>query len=601
MTATAISNVAVVAVLLLGLGSMACAGQAKVDPTAAYARISVADFGAVVNDKKDDTAAVSKAIAAGVAKGNARIVFPKGRYDFRSGKRIKSPWPWSQLQVVGARGMVVDGQGSKFVFHGRTGCFMTSKSHDVIYQNFTIDWDEPLFSAGIITRADKRSFDVELSREYTGEGSKKIESVIEWDAKTLLPLKGGQDIYDLSKYEKKWIKRWEKLGPGKLRCHLYRDRLMHKGAHVVLRHQTYVFNAFSTEDSKRVTFRDLTIHYAPGMGITAKRTEDVTLKRVTMAPPKGSGRALSIASDGTHFWDCTGTIRIEDSYFKATGDDVANVHGHYFEVTKLVDAKTVAVKVQHNWLWPPYVGDTIEFTDPRSLIEYAAGKVAAVETIARGKWRITFAKPLPEQLKVAHYLANATLVPKVRFSGNHIVGNRSKGFLIKSRDAIVENNVFEDISGVGLAATVEGNHWRESIGTRKLIFRNNKFINCNGGPNRLWGVIAVFAVTDFADHRWGDAGVHRDIIIENNVIEGTDNCGIFVSSSDGVVIRGNKITACSREPSRMGGRSAIYLNRCRNVVVSGNTLTKPGARMKEALGMRQVEKDTITVKDNKGF
>ncbi len=338
------------------------------------------------------------------------------------------------------------------------------------------------------------------------------------------------------------------------------------------------------------------------MGVLARRTEDITLKRVTMAPPEGSGRALSIASDGTHFWDCTGTMRIEDCYFKAAGDDITNVHGHYYEVTERVDAKTVAVKVQYDWLWPPEIGNVVEFTEPRGLVEYATDKVAAVEETAQAKWRITFAKPLSERLKVGDYIANASLIPKVRFSGNRVVGNRSKGFLVKSRDAIIENNVLEDISGVGLAASVEGNHWRESIGTRNVIFRNNKIINCNGGPNRLWGAIAVFAVTDFKDNYLGDPGVHRNIVIENNVIDGTDNGGIFVSAVDGLTVAGNKISDCSRSPSRPGGNHGIHLEKCSNVTISGNTLSDPGAGMAKALYVgKGVARDTLTIKGNTGL
>ena len=590
------------ALAVVALCAAACGQNAgPASPPASYHRVSVTDFGAVAGDGKDDTAAVARAIQACVKRPKSALIFPKGRYDFFS--RSRPPKEWCQLQVDGARGLFVDGQGSKLIFHGKTGCFMVRDSEDVTFSNFTIDWDEPLFSAGITTRADPRSFDVELSREYTGEGSEKIESIIEWDPKTLLPLVGGRDIYDLSKYEKKWITRTEKIGPKTLRFHLARDRLMTQGAHVVIRHQSYVYNAWMIWDSKRATIQDVTIHYAPGMGITAQRTEDVTLRRVRMAPPEGSGRALSIASDGTNFWDCRGTVRIEDCYFKATGDDVSNIHGFYLEVLKRVDERTVEVKGQHSWLWPPAVGHEVEFSHPRTLLTYATRKVSATERIKpRGHFRITFAKPLPDDMGVGHYLANATAVPKVRISGNHVVGNRSKGFLIRARDVIVENNVFEHVSGVGLAASVECNHWREGIGTRNVIFRNNKFYECNNGPNRAWGVIAVFSLTGGKGWRHGSAGVHQDLRIEGNLIKGTDNCGIYVASADGVVLRGNTIIDCSRKPSRMGGRNAIHLAQCRNVSIEDCKVIDPGPGLREALGFGTgVDKSSLRTKGNEGL
>ncbi len=589
----------VAAMTALSWSSLACAEAVKMaSAPPAYKRVSVANFGAVANDGKDDTAAVARAIAACVRRPGSALVFPKGRYDFFSAARL-NPKVRYQMTIEGARKLVIDGRGSRFVFHGKTAPFQVADCHDITFMNFTIDWEDPVYSTGIITRASDRSFDIALLREYKGEGAEKIESIIEFDADTHLPKRGGRDVHDLPHSSNPTIGSYEKIDPKTLRVVLRKKRNMSVGARVVIRHQVYVYNGFSVRDCRRLTLQDVTIHHVPGMGISARRVEDVLLKRVRMVP--APGRMFSISSDATHFSECSGTIRIEDSHFQGMGDDATNIHGFFLDIVGLADERTVLAKCKDTWIMPPGVGNVLEFTDPDTLLPFGTGRVEAVTVNRRKKiHRIRFASALPKAVGVGTFLANATRAPRVRLSGNTVRGNRARGFVIKTRDAIVENNTFDSVSGAGVFVAVEGDHWRESIGTRDVIIRNNVFTNCNGGPSRRWAVISVFAYTKGV--KQGKAGVHQNVRIENNRIDGTDNAGIFVSSADGVILRNNKITACSRKPTRREGVYAVFLMNCRNVTVTGNSLTEPGEGFDRSVGMGSgVEKDSVKIEGNKGF
>ncbi|HET6429619.1 MAG TPA: glycosyl hydrolase family 28-related protein, partial [Phycisphaerae bacterium] len=238
-----------------------------------YRRVSVADFGAIPDDGKDDSAAVSKALAAAAERPGSVLVLPKGRYDFahdrRPGRNIY------HFPVHGARGLVIDGQGSKLIFRGKTAPFSFTDCQDVAVMNLTIDWEEPIYSAGIITKSAPRSFEVALDAEYTGEGKERIENVIEWDPRTHLPLAGGAAIGDLPEAPHKNIQPPRKIGPKTLRVDLNVDRKMSEGAYVVLVHQNYVYNAFSVNESQGVRFQDVTIHYTPGMACFCRRATDL--------------------------------------------------------------------------------------------------------------------------------------------------------------------------------------------------------------------------------------------------------------------------------------------------------------------------------------
>jgi len=589
-----------IAELLAMLLAAGCATVAEDAPLPATTHtLSVAEFGATPDDAKDDTAAVREALAAAAKRPGTRLVFPEGRYDFAAAHRpAKTRY---QLELAGARNVVIDGQGSKLMFEGRTAALYTRDCEDVAVVNLTIDWPDPLFSAGLITRADGKSFDIALTREYTGEGSERVESIIEFDPKTHAPMRGGRDIHDLPRNPNPLIGKIERTGEKMLRVHVRRSRFMTEGALAILRHQVYVYNAFTVHDCKRFTLRDVTVHYAPGMGVSGKRIEDVTLKRVRMVPPPKSDRVLSISSDGTHFSACSGTVTIEDCEFQGMGDDATNVHGFYLDVTRKIDDRTLEAKCKETWSWPPGVGNVMELTDPLSLKPYATARVKSVVVEGRPRiHRIAFDQPLPKTLKLGHYLANATRVPKVRIRNNTVTRNRARGFVVKTRDAIVENNVFDGVSGAAVFVAVEGDHWRESIATRDVVVRNNVIRDCNSGPSRRWAAVCVFALTEGG--RQGDVGVHRNVTIANNVIERSDNAAMFVSSADGVRITGNVITACSRKPSRKGGDSAVYLMKCRNVTLRGNVLKRPGERFGQAVGFGpEVDKDTLIVDSNRGF
>ena len=587
-----------VAMAALAFGAGACSAAVQpVELPEGCKQFHVADFGAVPDDGADDTDAVTRAASAAAAQANSALIFAPGRYDFDSTKR---PGKGShQIAVTGARGLIIDGRGALLAFAGRTGSFLLEDCHDLSVANLTIDWDEPLYSQGLIVRADDDSFDVKLDRLYTGEGCEQFESIIEFDPRTRWPMPGGRDVHDLPGAPDPSIGRREKIAPDTLRIHMTRKRRMTAVALAVIRHQVYVYNAFRVSECDRLELRDVTIHYAPGMGVSARLCQDVLLKRLRIVPRPG--RILSTSSDGTHFSECSGTIRIEDCTFQGMGDDATNIHGYYLNVVALPGGRVVEAKCKNTWIMPPDVGDTMEFTDPQTLLPYAAGRVEKVEVDRPSKvHRITFEAPLPEGLEVGHFLADSTRVPKVRIRGNRVTGNRARGFVIKTRDAVIEDNVLRGVSSAGIFVAAEGNHWRESIATRNVVVRNNRMIECNGGPSRRWAAISVFALVEGGKE--GGTGVHRDVRIENNRIEGTDNGGIYVSAADGVQVAGNTIVACCRQPTRPAGDAAITLAGCRHVTIRGNTLRRPGEGLRAAIAYgRNAERDTVAVAGNTGF
>jgi len=91
-------------------------------------------------------------------------------------------------------------------------------------------------------------------------------------------------------------------------------------------------------------------------------------------------------------------------------------------------------------------------------------------------------------------------------------------------------------SAVGLEADV--NAWWESIGSRNIIIRNNRFIRCKFEPEYLNGVIESHTMSQTTP-----AGVHQKITIENNIFLGSDGNIIKLGSADDVKIIDNIMDA----------------------------------------------------------
>ena len=553
--------------------------------------VSVADFGAKGDDGKDDTSAVRKAIKRCKDNPGSTLLFPKGTYHFFATERKRG---YSMaMSFSGCRDLTVDGGGSTWMFRGVIGVANFKDCHNVTVKDVTIDWDRPPFSIGETVANGKMSFDVKIRPEYPVVGGEPVEAYMEYDPKTKFPLVGGLDIYS-------GVKSTELIKPQLLRVHLTRGAKAHIGAIMILRHKVYGPGGLGFNECSNVRVQDVTFYASAGMGVRGSRTRDMALKNVRIMNKPGSGRIMSITADATHFNSCTGTVTIDDCLFEGMGDDAVNVHGMFHRVTKLAGPAAVLSVVRNKWIVQPDPGHRLEFTDPATLLPYATGIVKSVTIDAKARThRITFAQPLPKKLAVGHYLGNVDWAPKLRIRNCRVNANRARGFLIQTRDAIIEGNTITNNQSAAINITTDLHPWLESIGTRKIIVRNNIFRNCNNAARWHPGVISIFADLERGKGR-GAAGVHRDILIEGNTIADTRGAAVYVGSADGVVVRNNRFERCGTRPRRPEGRSAVFIHNSRNVEVTGNTLIR-GAGLKLPVGIRNSDEKTIRVHDNKGF
>lgn len=536
-------------------------------PTRPAAGLDVTRFGAVPNDGKDDTAAFLAAVRSLKTSADKRLVIPKGRYNLRADGNPAHPDTLFALSEMD--GLVIDGQGAELMMTGTAGIFSFTNCKNVTVRGLTVDWERPPFSEGTVIAATPKSFDVKVLDAYPVKGGEPVGAFMTYHRDTRLPDGGDLDVYNS-------VESTELVAPQVLRVHLTRDIQVPVGKLLVLRHEVYGHNAFSFYRCANVKASDITVYTCPGMALIGIVCTDVSLQRVNVLNRPGSGRLMSATADATHFGGCKGTVTYEDCTFEGMGDDGANVKsGLYLIVRKRLDDHTVLGQHNLKMVDLPDSGDALEMSHVDTLLAYATGKVrsARLEPGEGNVHRIEFEEPLPPDLREGDVLGNASRVPKLRMRRCEVRGNRARGVLCQTRDAVIEDCTFRNCSGAGVLVLTEVVYFHESIGTRNVTVRSNRFLNCNFGAASAEGALCAIAyLKDMAYPK--TPGVHRDVTFESNHFANTPESAIFAVAVDGLTVRGNTVDRACIRAGRTTGKNAIRIMDCARVTVSGNNIAR---------------------------
>ena len=512
-------------------------------------------FGAKPDDGQDDTAAFLATFKEAKAKGWKRILIPKGRFELRANGNPESLDVL--FPVAGIDGLAIEGHEAELMMTGQAAVFGFSHCRNVTLSGLTLDWARPPFSEGTVVASAARHFDVKVRDEYPVKGGEPVGAFMTYHTDTHLPDGRDLDVYDS-------VERTELIAPQVLRVHLKRDIEVPVGKLLVLRHQVYGYDTFRFIRCADVTVSDVTVHTTPGMGLVSAVTTNIALRKFNVQIRPRSTRLMSATADATHFAGCKGTVSIEDCLFEGMGDDGVNIKsGLYLTVRQRIDDLTVLG--QHNLKFSdlPDTGDTMEMAHTDTLSPFASGTVrqARMEPGEGSMHRVRFEAPLPTELREGDVLGNASRVARLRMFRCTVRANRARGVLCQTRDAIIENCAFQNCTGPGVMVLAEAAYFYESIGTRDVIVRQNRFENCNRGAAAAEAALCAVAwLKHFAYP--AKPGVHRNVTIEGNRIVRTDESGVFVVGVEGLKIRNNTIEQSGMAGTRPHGKEPIWIQDC---------------------------------------
>lgn len=553
---------------------------------------------------RDMTPAANAAVErARELAGNVIITLPQGEYHFHPGHAVERFYHVSNndpglrrmaFPFIGLNGITLDGAGSTFILHGRLSPFVVDGASDICIRNLTVDVERPFNTQGLIMEATRDHIDLLIDRttfptrveggELIFEGDEwkvddeSVSCIMEYDPITRAPayragfflakFRRNRKLYgDKMLDEGCCVIHAEELPNNVLRIHGTFGQVCRPGQMLVITHEKRLNAGLFIRDSHNVTMEDVTFHQAGAMGVIAQLSENITLRRVQMVPRPGSGRLLSVNADATHFVNCTGNVMLDECVFEGMMDDGGNCHGIYTTITG-INGTTLELELMHFQqqgilLYRP--GDRIAFIHRHLLDTFEHSVVHSATLVDPKHIRLELEAAAPEGVNVGDAVENPDRMPELHVRNCRIMRNRPRGFLVSTaKRAVIEGCEFSNCA-FAIHLPGDANSWYESGAVSDVTIRNNTFRD--GGY--VWSYPAIFASPE-----WGEVSeteppcYHRNILIENNLLESYDPAFVRARSVDGLVIRGNRYRQTRSYPAPENPKPAVEVQDCRNVTVA---------------------------------
>lgn len=514
-----------------------------------------------------------------------RLVFRPGRYDFRPDfaeeryvfpsnndeglKRIAFP-------LFGRDGMEIAGEGAHFVFHGGILPVAAADCEGVRLRGFSIDWEIPFHGEAEVIAVGPAAVDLRICDGFAyrvsdgrlefGEGPFEVKNILAFDAERRETAFLAHDNYGIGR---RCLA--VETGPRRVRLETaLSEPLPSPGDILAIMGERRDYPGLFLSGCADAEIEDVTIRHAGGMGVIAQRCADLTLRRVTVAPPVDGSRMISTTADATHFVNCRGHVRLLDCVFENQMDDPANIHGIYAQVAEFSAPDTVLVRLRHPQQFGVPVavkGDRVELVRGTTLVTLHETEVADVEILNKEYARIRLRQAPPEHPAPGDVLGNLTWNPAVEIRGCRCRGNRARGFLLSSSGrTVVEDNEFHT-PGAAILVASDAHDWFESGHVRDVLIRRNRFVSCNYG---VWGLAAIQILPRIDEPDPAAPRYHRNVRIEDNEFTVFDPRLVFARGIAGLRIAGNRILSSYAYLPHHGDAPPFDTGDCTGVVIADN-------------------------------
>ncbi|MBO0590125.1 right-handed parallel beta-helix repeat-containing protein [Cellulophaga sp. E16_2] len=568
---------------------------------------------------KDATPALVSRILKANENPISEIRFEKGTYHFYPDKgfekfcyisnhgdlMINTPFP-----LFNRNNLVIDGQGSTFIFHGVMIPFLIEDSKNISVKNLSIDWYQSFHSEGLIVANDEanKTFDMQISNEYPYDirngqlffikeyyqhtigqsilfDPKRKAISFDTEAYTGITTKSKSEAtfnIDTINYKYEYDKRdvdnkdigvenrvtVKEIKPGLLRVFGHTKKMPPVGHILSMKGQqglNRVSPAFSVKHTNGFNALNVTVHHAGGMGIIAENSADIVLDNFNVTPSQG--RMVSTTADATHFVGCRGKLELKNCTFENQLDDASNIHGTYQKIVDVLDDYRIGVRMGHHQQKAFVIGrpnDHLGFVRlSESFFPYKKSTIKSIEYINNRYQIITLNDKLPKDVKPGDLVENLDGYPDLLVKNCTIRNNRARGLLISNPvHTLIENNFFST-EMEALLMPVESGHWYESGNAANVVIKGNIFQDCqHGGKNR--GVIRFDTDDDNKNIAF------KNIEIIDNTFNQFDNLILEVTNVDGLVFKGNVITNSGTFPQLYPENPAIKVANSKNLIFNKN-------------------------------
>ncbi len=456
--------------------------------------IDAADYG-VEPGGKDCSEAMQKLIELVQGKKKSGTInFEPGEYHFHAAtakpmqmyisNHDQQPIHPVGVPLVGLQNVKINGNGAKFIFHGKMLPVVIKDSIGITLNDISIDNAEPFSAEAKITEIKDDKTTVYLSKTskwsvedgnflLTNNGRRdRVQCALAFEADgRMVPTGRWGDIA--------WGRSAEKLDN---RHVLFNFNAATKGLsvgqYVVLRNYWRPHPGMLLYRAKDTTLNNVVFHDSQGMALIAQRSENITIRGGGCL--RAPGRMHTTAADATHFSNCRGHISVQGATYEAMMDDAINVHATCLGITEVESPRTFIARYMHGQAYGFEVmapGEKLSFIHGPTLeVDAKQIEVAAVEIIDPRRVRVTLAEDLPAGIGEGDAIENADWHPSVDFSHNLIRHNRARGALFTTPKPVrVIGNHFDHTHGSAILLAGDAQGWYESGACKDVLIKGNTF------------------------------------------------------------------------------------------------------------------------------
>ena len=516
------------------------------------------------------------------------------------------------IRLNNVNNLTIHGNGAHFWFEDYITGLQIETSSKISFHDITMDWDPLPFSQVALTAIDPEGNYIEGRTESGFRNMNEILSdrsvrgrptvkVFFFDADT------GVLKTDVAHSE---ISSIEEIGKNHLRfhgrvygVHDYASINIEPGDRMALvMRQRHAIRISKSED---ITFDNLHLYSSPMFGISmGNGGGNMVLKNSKLIPRPRTKRLMGINGDALHFTSLQKGPRIEGCEFSAAGDDILNIHGDFAMVQKQLSLSEVVIAIKN------YInirrGSTVQIYDYETL--ELKGELQVRETTEGGELLKRDARLVGKEKDVKFWPGRTSLICRFdkpvdvsRYDivesdvdggygtvirNNYLHNLTTRGFLIQTKDAIIENNTFVNVdnAAVSIMASLK---WCEGPIPENIVFRNNTIKRPGwtyGSRHRENSKIGAISVNleYFGELKQTERPIGQVTIADNTILS-AGTCGVFMIHCKNSTIRNNTISGyCEVDPWRVGAEygvkpySAIYIGDSERIDVTGNTITTPG-------------------------
>lgn len=530
--------------------------------------------------------------------GEKRIVIPPGVYrlDPRSGGEL---WELSGVKDVE---IIADGVtliGTKLI-----RALEIFQCSGLTIRGLTVDYDPLPFTQGevIAEATDGNSVDVRIHAGYPKKPYSRIDVI---DPKTRYRKKGMPFL---------WGTKAEMIADDVVRIRL--DGLAKaakKGDLVSLStgQEMGAPHAISIDQSERVSLKNVTIFSASGMGILEADGEggsSFTGCRIVPGPkPPGATEERLLSSSWDAFQSKTilkGPL-VENCEISHAGDDSWSVQSSDFLVLKC-DGNEVVLASRDEFttgvrdgdrLRKSVKGEEAKVLSRRMIDRKDAGLSEEVmEKLARAKtwdmWKVGPKCIVATLDQAAEMKAGDSVYSPDRMGNGFIFRNNrihSPGRVLLKAGGLMEGNLLDTPHALVICPELPD---QAAAGIENLVIRKNVIRNggwfCAAPWSSQAGIISLTAAEE--GKQLHTEAIYRNVVIEDNLVEGGLGPSLVASSADGLIVRNNRFVSPMQEPSPDTGASygipknaVVWISKCPGVKYEGNEIEKAGAFAGEAV------------------